>query len=448
LLKNRAVLVIILVTVLITFCYGLTHLLVLRFKAGDVFAPYSSLRSDPLGTRALFDSLARLHPLSVRRNYEALSKWGSGHNTTLLFLGVNARSWEYAREDLLQSLEKIAAQGGRVIVSFLPVIDLPGENDRSKTPSPAPDPDKEPQRQNNPQDNIEKKPTLSQKQDTQAADRSQSSRPLKSGEPPARQQPEKPCPCASLRERWGFGFGYRPQGPPQSNNHALSTGESESEMPLPPVSWHTLLFFRDLGPSWKVIYRLYDRPVIIEKAAGSGSIVFTSDSFFVSNEALLLDRNPELLAWLIGPNLQVVFDEHHLGIIKNKGVAGLIRAFRLHWFFAGVAALAGLVIWKNAIHFVPPRPETDVSQAPLATERDHTHGLISLLRRNIPVKDILTVCVAEWKMTVDKGLKTAPEIISKIESLPELQESSSKKGIDPVSGYRKICVILSEGKKL
>jgi len=40
------------------------------------------------------------------------------------------------------------------------------------------------------------------------------------------------------------------------------------------------------------------------------------------------------------------------------------------------------------------------------------------------------------------------EKISKVESLLDFPESSSKKEIDPVADYRKICSILSEGKKL
>jgi hypothetical protein len=169
--------------------------------------------------------------------------------------------------------------------------------------------------------------------------------------------------------------------------------------------------------------------VFFEWALGRGRVVFAADSFFVSNEALLLARNPELLAWLIGPNSQVVFDEYHLGIAKTRGVVALIRSYRLHWFFAGIAFLAVLVVWKNATHFVPPfRPAAELNQAPLASEKDHTQGLISLLLRHIAIKDILKVCVAEWKKTVDRRVNIAPEKISTIDSLPEIQESSSNKG--------------------
>ena len=146
---------IILTTISLAFCYGVAHLLVLRFKTGDIYAPYSSLRSDPLGTRALFESLTRLNDVSVRRNYEVFSKLASGRNTTILYLGVKARDWELVQEDLLKPFEKIATQGGRLVFSFLPVVTPPDENDGSESRSP--DPEKETP-QNDPPNNIERKP--------------------------------------------------------------------------------------------------------------------------------------------------------------------------------------------------------------------------------------------------------------------------------------------------
>ncbi len=444
-LKNRTLLLIILATVLIAFCYGVAHLLVMRFKTGDVYAPYSSLRSDPLGTRALFESLAWLNGLSVRRNYEALSKFGSGRDTTFLYLGVKAGNWEFVQDDLLKPFEKIATEGGRLVFSFLPVENPPDENDRSKSRSSVPA--KESGR-NNPPNDMENRTANPQTSEGQDAGQNKSSAPKKSGKTPSKKQLAGTYKSASLRERWGVSFGYQPQGAAKLNQ-AISVSVSEGAMRLLPVSWHTLLFFDDLQPVWKAIYTLDNRPVIIERSMGRGSIVFTADSFFVSNEALLVDRNPALLAWLIGPNSQVVFDEYHFGIMKTKGVAALIRTYRLHWLFVGIAFLAALVVWKNAAHFVPPpRHAPNLNQAPPAFERDYTQGLTSLLRRNIAVKDILKVCVAEWKKAVGRGVKIVPEKISKMESLLDFQESSSKKEIDPVAGYRKICSILSEGKKL
>src|SRR2546427_9645317 len=54
--KDRMWLVLLLV-LLAVFVLGVGRLFQLRFEAGDVYPPYSSLRADPLGTKALFESL-------------------------------------------------------------------------------------------------------------------------------------------------------------------------------------------------------------------------------------------------------------------------------------------------------------------------------------------------------------------------------------------------------
>jgi hypothetical protein len=441
--KNRKLLFIILAIILITFCYGVVQLLLLRFKKGDVYAPYSSLRSDPLGTRVLFESLARLDGVSVRRNYQVLSSFRSDRDTTFLYIGAKASGWEFVDKDFLKHFEKIATVGGRLVLSFVPVVKQPDEDVRSKSRSLATE--EESQQDIHPNDD-EKKTGSKQRSNGGADDSNKTSE--NSAESEKRDQDKDKCKCISLREFWGLSFDYHQKAVARLGQ-AISVIESDGDMRLSPVTWHTLLFFDNLQPPWKSIYTLDGRPVIIERSMGRGSIVFTADSFFFSNEALRVDRNPDLLAWLIGPNSKVVFDEYHFGIVKTKGIAALIRNYRLHWFFVGIAFLAVLVAWKNSTHFVPPSKQTISSdQTPPAPERDYTHGLISLLRRNIAVKDVLKVCVAEWKKAVDRGEKVTPGQITKIESVVAGQESHSKKETDPVVGYRKICSILAEGKKL
>ncbi len=83
-----------------------------------------------------------------------------------------------------------------------------------------------------------------------------------------------------------------------------------------------------------------------------------TDSYFVSNEAMEKDRHADLLAWLVGANRNVVFDEAHFGIVETSGVAMLMRKYRLHGLAAGLLLLAGLFIWKNASRLVPPHRRT------------------------------------------------------------------------------------------
>ena len=61
------------------FAAGLVHLFHLRFESGDNYPPYSSLRADPLGTKALFESLEPL--VETRRHLQTLSKLSDGRDT-------------------------------------------------------------------------------------------------------------------------------------------------------------------------------------------------------------------------------------------------------------------------------------------------------------------------------------------------------------------------------
>lgn len=424
------------------FCYGVVHLFLLRFETGDIYTPYSSLRSDPLGTRALFESLAQLAALSVRRNFRPLKEFRAAEDTTYLYLGAKPRNWEYVDEDFLKPLETLATTGGRLVLSFLPVAKQPDGPDPSPSKSAAPDP-KTPETE--PTGDAKNKSEAKRESNNSAAGSNNGSG--KKGEKQPHQRAENGCQCTPLQDRWGVGFGYQSAQSAKAGE-AINVFRRKNGMRFSPVAWRTLLFFENLQPPWKTIYTLDGRPVIIQRTLGRGSIVLTADSFFLSNEGLRTHRNPELLTWLIGPNSKVVFDEFHFGIMKTKGITALIRTYRLHWFFLGIAFLAVLVAWKNSTHFIPPPKQTlPYYETTLAAERDYTHGLISLLRRNIATKDILTVCVDEWKKAAGRAERVTPNKVMRIEAVINRQKSRSNKDTDPVVGYQKICSILAEGKK-
>lgn len=71
-----------LLAVTAAFLYGLAHLFALRFERGDIYPEYSSLRADPPGAKALYESLDQF--LSVRRNYQPLTRLDEGRHTELL----------------------------------------------------------------------------------------------------------------------------------------------------------------------------------------------------------------------------------------------------------------------------------------------------------------------------------------------------------------------------
>ena len=70
------------------FVAGLIYLFLLRFETGDVYPPYSSLRSDPLGTMALCESLEKIPGVEVRRDLRDANVLPEERATTYLHLAA------------------------------------------------------------------------------------------------------------------------------------------------------------------------------------------------------------------------------------------------------------------------------------------------------------------------------------------------------------------------
>ncbi|WP_207683333.1 DUF4350 domain-containing protein [Desulfonema magnum] len=374
-ITNHKILILFLLIIFSVFMIGMVRLFALRFETGDVYPKYSSLRSDPLGTRGFYESLENLEYVSVGRNFLRLSDMRPEQDTTIFYLGINVYQMKSADELSLRHFEEIAAEGGRVIFSFFPVKRR-GFTKKLKKISSLP-----------------------------------------------------------LADRWGINFSrFEPDEKPDTIKKAQKV-LPEKDLPYS-LSWHTALYFEELANPWKVIYECDGHPVIIEKQFGRGSIVFSADSYLFSNEALQKERYPALLLWFMGKNTRVIFDESHLGLREQPGVAGLARKYGLQGLFWGILLLAGLFVWKNSTYFVPP-PDDDAltDDYDFASEKDTTEGMVSLLRRNIPPAEILGVCVKEWEKSLNPGRELPNEKLEQIKALTDK---------DPVRGYQDICQILSK----
>jgi len=355
------------------FCYGLWKLYELRFAAGDIYPPYSSLRADPMGSKALYESILQLPGASAARNYLPIEKAPRG-NVTLLFLGEEPYIFEASPEERLKDFEALARSGARVVIAMRPLLRLP-----------APKP----------------------------ADAKESHQP----------QP--------ILKRWGIGFGYITQ--PANEEDSAPTGTPKQ----------TALYFRYEG---KTVNQ-------VERQFGNGVIVLLANCYPLSNEALAVDRDTELLASTIGGNQHVIFDEHHLGITESGGIVILARKYHLEGMAAALLLLLGLFIWKNSTSFLPPlepasfqsgpssfraatvreRSETDDSVA----AKDISAGLANLLRRNVPRKQLPQVCLKEWEASQHGGRYYSPAKLERVRNLAR-QEG------DAAETYRRISKILTE----
>jgi hypothetical protein len=177
---------------------------------------------------------------------------------------------------------------------------------------------------------------------------------------------------------------------------------------------------------------------------GKGSIVLCADSFFISNEALRSERHPQLLIWLLGGRSNIIFDESHFGIYQQPGVAGLLRKYRFHWFLGALTVVALLLVWRNAVYFVPPGGQTLTSVAEIVSAQDSTQGLVALLRRNLSGRNILQACWLEWQQTFNNDQRLSSDVCQRMKSILQKESQSSKMKPDPVAGYRQISNMINQ----
>jgi hypothetical protein len=294
------------------FAIGLFQIFRIRLVAGDLYPEWSSLRSDPDGTRVLFDSLAATGRVVTVRKYKTLAQ-SPERSATILFLGYSPNSLVNASNGDLDGFEQSARSGNRLVFAM--------------TPGQWAGPPK------------------------QEAD-------------------------SALAKKWGVAVDRVP-------------GNADDDIEL---------YFSVAGAkaaNWTPDVNEKGRPVVIERAFGSGSIVLAASSEAFANQNLAADRNSALLIRLIGGNARVVFDESHLGVQDTGSVLGLVHKYRLDGALWGLLAVMIAFVWSNAVGFPPPEPRLAAATA----GHDSRTGLAQLLRRQIPTASIIDVCVTEWERT-------------------------------------------------
>ena len=345
--RPRAVPVVVSLLITAAGLAGIGLLFELRFAAGDVYPRYSSLRSDPVGVRALYESLARLPGLSVARSFTPIERRRDAH-ATVFYLGARLTDLTPDKSDLRLELEKTAGRDNYVVVSLAPF---------------SRDPD----------------------------DKS-----------------------ALAIKGWD-----------------LPVEQAESEDGDGPLSFGE-------GKNWTVLHREGGKPVVVERAFGSGTIALAATTYPFLNQALAENRQTALLVRLVSAHGRVIFDEAHFGVVEQGSLAELARKYRLGGLVAGLLLLAALAIWKESAAFPPAWQTGEASTGPVAG-RDSLSGFASLLRRNVPPRKLMELGWTEWKRTHGRGLKA--EDAAAVESILAVET-------DPLLAYAKSRGYLSERKRI
>lgn len=333
---------------------GLTRLFQLRFSRGDLYPAYSTLRSDPLGGRVLYEALLATD-IAVRRNFREIKR-ASWPVATIYVPGVTPQWFESEREDDWQPLLSAVEQGARLIVTFAPQTGQGDDSERPGLRAMADEDDEE----------EEKKKDVSGQR---------------------------------LLAVLEAGPEWTDRLTADENRRAARARAAEPTALPDSLPWRTTFGIDPQADAWRTVYQVGTTPVVVERPWGEGTIVLLGNAFLLSNEAMAHAREPALLTWLQGAHPIAVFDESHLGVRENPGVATLARRYGLEHTALALLLVAILFIWRNGTSLVPRQPEDDTTAETTneLTGRDSATGLLNLLQRAVNARTLFPVCVSEYR---------------------------------------------------
>jgi hypothetical protein len=390
--------------------WGVVRLIELRFARGDIYPPYSTLRADPLGTRAVFDAYAEIPGFTTERNFRPLHRLGTSEPITLIYAGVkhNAR-W---LDPELETFERLVRSGSRSAFIFR-FAKASTSDTRATTGTPR-------GQRANPTPTPPPAPGTTPRPKTQ------------------RELYEEDLPGIAFRDvaaDWGFAFDFS-QAEARETLH--TTAERTPEAPAhleTSIPWHSALYFKSLTPEWTVLYRAQGVPVIIERRFGSGSIIAASDTWFFSNEGLRESLAPALVAHIIGPPRRILFDEEHHGIAEQSNIAGLARKYRLEGALAAIGLVVALYLWSHAMPLLPARTSPRPDDADL-TGAGASEGFVNLLRRCVGKDSVLKACAEAWIKS--QGLRINPQHAAHIDAVLRGHGERGLAGKNAVQAYHTI----------
>jgi hypothetical protein len=430
-----------------------------RFNGSDVQPRYSTLRADPLGAKALYDALDLLPGIVCKRNYRPLEKLSSSKGSALILLNVNPSDIGDQNDLDGEAIQRFAAGGGRVVItldsdveSFWKKVDQAdrkidqGER-KSKKAKAKEEPAKKPAA-SEPEHETEKEKEPVKEKEVENAKKPKAA-PAKPAKAKDDQKGERELPFApkrSLSELLKFIAVEEPYKPESKGGINLTWDASlpldENQRP----KWNSACYFKLTGSAeenarWHVLASLKGKAMIMERTIGGGSIVVSSDGFFVTNESLKMEPKTQFLSWLMAGARDVVFDETHLGVNEEANIMTLARRNHLHGLFYGGLLLFALFVWRSGMSLVPHREDDFGSNGTIAGH-GATAGLVSLLRRGIKPSQLLARCVESWqKSHASRSAATAARMEEAKKTLAE-EEAKSRWQRKNAAAYEKICAMI------
>ncbi|WP_309398394.1 DUF4350 domain-containing protein [Cerasicoccus maritimus] len=413
-MKQRYGIPILLLVCVAGLIFALVKLVHVRLERGDIYPAHSSLRVDPLGARALAESLDALSAIEVERNYRHWAKVDFPSDGTLYVFRAHPESL-FERRNGPNRLLDFMGQGGRVVMSyadnyssfskFLEEQEGFDDSDQESDETPVAEQDEKAE----PADDAEAEEDVEEEEEV-------------------------------VVSRWELSTKIGDFDTPGASRVADVSAPEK-------IEWKGQDYFVEFDEEWEVLYETKNGPVALWRSYGKGEVILLANTYLFSNEAMMLDREAGLLSWLHGDAAHAIFDEWHFGLREPTGVAILMRRYRLGGLALGMALLAGLFVWRNLYSLTPVRAADTNLSAGVVRLSGSTHtGLRNLLKRSIAPVDLLPLCVERFsnlgpQLKRMSGWNPAMEEIRAELSALKITPPRKRR---PVQAYRNIVHILTK----
>lgn len=188
---------------------------------------------------------------------------------------------------------------------------------------------------------------------------------------------------AALREDWK----------PDDKESAAIFKQWQVQLAVDPQKGHVIHLYFSHADGWRPMETAGTKLVAIERPFGKGTVALLAGSGDFSNQSAAAEDRIEQVTAALGANSRIVFDESHLGIAESGSVVGLARRFRMMGLAVGLAICAALFIWRNASAFPVRQASSPVATL---TGRTSAAGLLTLLRKHVPPRELTAACWREW----------------------------------------------------
>ena len=403
---------------------GVVDIFALRFSRGDLYPRYSSLRPDPFGCKALFETLSETG-VDVGRRYDPVSRISESERIALIRTGI--RSFD----DYVDSkgVRDFVLDGGEFIGFFSPDARAPVEKKKRKC--------------------LSLKNSRSKSESDEKSESDDKARKRQTPEDGTDKEVEEKRASRKSRIDFMKSIGCSLRAADGVEDDALSRRKSvltpkhakKKIKPFQNFSRNFLTF--DEESKWEVFMVCDGKPALATRRFGKGRVTLCVSSFPISNEGLAKSRNAELISHIIPVGRKVLFDEHFLGLHEARNIAWLFKKHKLHLLVANIILAALLFVWSNMVSMSNISTASSKSYYDSETVESRLSSgdaLRNLINRSLKSDELIRSCVSEWMRTA-KTRGVSDEDVAEISDILRKHEKSN-----PMLVYGMISDVLNKNR--